>query len=82
MAATCIYGKNRLEIFFSGISCTISMKLGKKHRGIKSIIIYSNDDPQLTLTYFTARSKFVGFVEHVTMEYSLEINAASDLEVG
>ena len=27
------------------------MKLGMMHWGIKSIIVYSNDDPELTLTY-------------------------------
>ena len=50
------YGKNPLEIFFSGTSGTISMKFGMKHQGIGSIIAYSNDDPELTLTYFMARS--------------------------
>ena len=35
----------------------ISMKLGMKHWVIKSIIVYSNDGTQLTLTYITARSK-------------------------
>ena len=34
-----------------------------KHLGIKSIIVYSNDDPELTLTNFTAKSKLckIGF---------------------
>ena len=35
------------------------MKLHMKHRGIKSNIVCSNGDPELTLTYFTARSNFV-----------------------
>ena len=56
MAVMCIYGKTPLEIFFPGI---ISMKLGMKHRGIKFIVVYSNDDIEFTLTYFKARSKFV-----------------------
>ena len=29
------------------------------HLGIKSFIVYSNGDPELTLAYFTARSNFV-----------------------
>ena len=59
MAAMRIYCKNPLEISFAGTSGSISMKLGMKHRGIKFIIVYRNDDPQLTLTYFIARSKFL-----------------------
>ena len=61
------------------------MKSGMKHRGIKTIIIYSNDDPPLTVTYFTTRSKFVTYAfiyDHVTMMASLEIIAACDIEIG
>ena len=57
MAATPIYGKNPSKIFFSGTGGPISMKLGMKH--LLPIIVCSNDDPGLTLTYFTARSNFV-----------------------
>ena len=32
------------------------MKLGMYHRGLLSSIVYINDDPRVTLTYFTARS--------------------------
>ena len=58
MAAMPIYGKNPSKIF-SGTSGPISTKLGMKHRGLLPIIVCSNDDPGLTLTYFTARSNFV-----------------------
>ena len=78
MAVMRIYGKNPLKVFFPGISGPISMKLGMKHRRIKSIIVYSNGDPTLTLTYFTARSNFVTYAfmwENVTMMDSLEIIA-------
>ena len=34
----------------------IFTKLGMKHRGLLPIIVYINDDPGVTLTYFTARS--------------------------
>ena len=52
MAAMPIYGKNPSQIFFSGTSKLISMKLGVKHRGLLPIIVCSNDDPGETLTYF------------------------------
>ena len=32
------------------------MKLGMWHPGLHPIIVYSNDDRRMTLTYFTARS--------------------------
>ena len=78
MAAIRIYGKNPSKIFCQGTNGPISMKLGMKHRGIKPIIVYSNDDPDLTLTYFRARSNFVTKAfewENVTMMDSLEIVA-------
>ena len=59
MAAMPIYGKNPLEIFFSRSGRQISTKLGMKHRGLQPIIVYSNDDPRVTLTYFTTRSNLV-----------------------
>ena len=37
------------------------LKLGMKHRGLKLYKVYKNDDPGLTLTYFTARSNWVTF---------------------
>ena len=54
-------------------------------RGLQPIIICSNDDPGLTLTYFTTRSNFViwAFPEEKvkTVDFS-ETIAASDLKVG
>ena len=32
------------------------MKLGMYHRGLLPIIVCINDDPRVTLTFFTARS--------------------------
>ena len=29
-----------------------------QHQGLLSIVVYSKDDPGLTLTYFTTRSNF------------------------
>ena len=53
-----IYDINPLKIFFPGTSGTILMKLGTKHRRLKLIIFCSNDNPGLTLIYFTAWSNF------------------------
>ena len=55
MAATPIYGKNPSKIFFSRTGGPIFTKLGV-FRGLLPIIVYINDDPGVTLTYFTARS--------------------------
>ena len=35
------------------------LKLGMQHLGLKLYKVYINDDPVLTLTYFTARSNWV-----------------------
>ena len=59
MAAMPIYSKNPLKIFFSGTGGPISTKLVMLHRGLQPIIVCSNDDPGMTLTYFTARSNLV-----------------------
>ena len=58
MAATPIYGKNPSKIF-SGTGGPISTKLCMLHRGLQPIIVCSNDDPGVTLTYFRTRSNFV-----------------------
>ena len=59
--------------------------LGMYHRGLQPITVCSNDDPGVTLTYFTARSNFVirAFLwEKVkTVDFS-ETIAASDLKLG
>ena len=59
MAAVPIYGRNLSKIFFTGTGWLISTKLGMQHRGLLSIIVCSNDDPGVVLTYFTLRSKLV-----------------------
>ena len=56
MPAMPIYGKNPSKIFFSRTGRPIFTKLGMQHRGLLPIIVYINDDPGVTLTYFTARS--------------------------
>ena len=61
------------------------MKLGMLHRGLQPIIVYSNDDPGVTLTYFTARSNLVIWLFYgkkvKTVDFS-ETIAACDLKVG
>ena len=54
MATTPIYGKNPSKIFFSRTGQPIFTKLDMQHRGIQSIIVCSNGDPGVTMTYFTA----------------------------
>ena len=52
---------------------------------MKPIKFCSNDDPGLTLTYFTARSNFGTWAfiwENETLMDSLEIIASSDLDFG
>ena len=59
MAVMPIYGKKPSKTFVSGTSGPISMKLGMSHQGLLPIIVCSNDDPGVTLTYFTASLNFV-----------------------
>ena len=58
MAAMPIYGKNLLKIFSRSRSPMI-LKVGMQHQGLKLYEVYINDDPGLTMTYFTARSNWV-----------------------
>ena len=48
-----IFDKNPSKILFSETSRLIAMKLVMKYCPFVPIIICSNDDPGLTLTYFT-----------------------------
>ena len=57
MVAMPTYGKNSLKIF-SRAKRLMTFKLGII-RGLLPYIVYTNDDPGLTLTFFTARSKLL-----------------------
>ena len=59
MVAIPIYGKKRSKIFSLGTVGPVSTKLGMYHWGFPSIIVCSNNDPGVTLTYLTERSNFV-----------------------
>ena len=61
MAAMPIYGKNLKKNFFSGTQKPMTLKLGMQHWVDKYYQIYSNDDPGLSLTYFTAMSNLVPY---------------------
>ena len=60
------------------------LKLGMQHWGLKPYEVFINDDPGLTLTYFTARSNLVTkpflYEKVKTVDFSDPI-AASDLKV-
>ena len=58
MAAMPTYVKNSLKIF-SRAKRLMNFKLGIQHRGLLPYTFYTNDDPGLTLTFFTARSKLL-----------------------
>ena len=60
MAAMPLYGKT-LKIFFSGTKTPITLKLGLQHWVLEYYQVCSNDDPGLTLIYFTARSNLVPY---------------------
>ena len=60
MFAMPIYGKN-LKNFFSGTKRQTSLKLGMQHQVFEYYQVCSNDDPGLTMTYFTARSNLVPY---------------------
>ena len=71
--------------YFKNLVSGISTKLGMKHHRLRTITFGSNDKPRLTLTYFTARSKFTTYYftwENLTMMDSLEIIASCGLEFG
>ena len=60
MAAMAIYGKN-LKKIFSGTNRPMTLNLGMHHQVLEYYQVCSNDDPGLTLTYFTARSNLVPY---------------------
>ena len=50
----------KTQNIFPGTSGPISTKLGKKHQRLEHIMFYSNDNPGLILTYFTANNYMEG----------------------
>ena len=74
MAAMPIYGKDLKKIFFSGTKRPMTLNLGTRHRVLEYYKVCSNEDPGLTLTYFTTRSNLVPFAfiwkKGKTMDFS------------
>ena len=54
-----LYGKNLSKLYFSETGWPISTKLGMLHWGLQPIIVCSNYDFGVTMTYFTAWSNLV-----------------------
>ena len=59
LAAMPIYGKNLKKIFFSGTKRLMTLKFGMQRQVLEYYQVCSNDDPGLSLTYFTAMSNLV-----------------------
>ena len=80
MAAMPIYGKNHKK----SSSLLMTLKLGMHHRVLEYYQVCSNDDPVLTLIYFTARSNLVPYAfvweKGKTMDFS-ETIVVYDLKV-
>ena len=81
MAATPLYGKNSSKIF-SRTGRPFSTKLGIQHWGLQPIIVCSNDEPGVTVTYFRSIGK-LGFSMGKSENSGFFRNiAASVLKVG
>ena len=63
----------------------MTLKIGMQHWVLKYYQVYSNDDPGLTLTYFTPRSNLVHYAfiweKDKTMDFS-ETFIVYDIKVG
>ena len=58
MASMPIYGKNPLKIFFFGLISQMTLNLAHSKRD-EPFKVYINDDPRLTLTYFSRSTLFI-----------------------
>ena len=85
MAAVPIYDKNLKKIFFTGTKGPMTLKLSMLLWVLKYYQVCSNDDPGLTLTYFTAWSNVLPYAfvweEGKTMDIS-ETIVVFDVKVG
>ena len=61
MATMPIYGKNIKIYLLLNQKRPMTLKVGMQHWVLKYYQIYSNNDPGLTLTYFTERSNLVPY---------------------
>ena len=85
MAAMPIYYKNLKNLLFSGTKRPMPLKHGMQHRLLEYYQVRSNDDPELTLIYFTAKSNLVPYAfvweKGKTMDFS-ETIVVYDVKVG
>ena len=76
---------NKKQIFFSRTKRPMTLKVGMQHRVLEYFQICSNDDPELTLTYFTARSNLIPYAfvweKDKIMDFS-ETIVVCDIKVG
>ena len=85
MAAMPIYDKNLKESSFPEQKRSMTLKLGMPLWVLKHYQVCSNDDPGLTLTYFTARSYLVPYAfvwEKGKTMYCSESIVVYDVKVG
>ena len=61
MATMPVYGKNLKKKNISGTEQSMNLKIGMLHLVIEYYQVCSNDHPEMTLTYFTARSNLVPY---------------------
>ena len=84
MAAMPIYGKNLKKSSSPEPKDRFTLNLGMHHWVLEYYQICSNDDPRLTLTYFTGRSNLVPYAfvweKGKTMDFS-EIIVVCDLKL-
>ena len=84
IAAMSIYSKHFKKIFFRA-ERPMTLKLGMQNQVLKCYHVGSNDDPGLTLTYFTARSNLLPYPfvwdKGKTMDFS-ETIVVYDIKVG
>ena len=59
MATTPIYGKNSLNILFSGTKRPLALVPGLQHWGSGPYQVCTNDESRLILTYFMAMSNLI-----------------------
>ena len=81
MASMTIYGKNPLKVVFSTIISQNTLKLDRKQEGLKPYKSYINDDPGLTLTYFT-RSNLVFEWEKCKTVYLSKTVVVYEMKIG
>ena len=56
------FSNGSYKIFFSGTKRPMTLKRGMQHWVLEFYIVCSNDDPGLTLIYFTAKSNLVHYL--------------------